>query len=76
MPSFKLRVTITKDHTITLPAEVPEGQAEVVVTVEPPTGAEGRRPVGIDAKSGILVPDDFDAPLPEDLQRLFEGHGA
>lgn len=76
MPSFKLSVTITKDHTIKLPAEVPEGRAEVLVTVEPSREADGRRPVGIDATSGISVPDDFDAPLPEELQRLFEGHGA
>lgn len=22
---------------------------------------------------GLVIPDDFDAPLPEDLQRLFDG---
>jgi hypothetical protein len=72
-----MRVTITKEHVIKVPPEVPEGLAEVVVTLpEASPAASGRRPVGIDAASGITVPEDFDSPLPEDLQRLFEGHGA
>ena len=33
--------------------------------------AEPRRPGGWEGR--IWVADDFDAPLPEDLQRLFEG---
>ena len=32
------------------------------------------RPSGL-AKGDFVVPDDFDDPLPEELQRLFEGHG-
>ena len=33
--------------------------------------AEPRRPGGWEGR--IWIADDFDAPLPEDLQRLFEG---
>ena len=74
MPAFKLTVLITKDRNIRMPPEVPEGPAEIFVTVREPARS-GRRFVGLDAESGITVPDDFDAPLPEGLQRLFEGHG-
>ena len=31
------------------------------------------RPIGL-AEEQFVVPDDFDDPLPEELQRLFEGH--
>ena len=30
------------------------------------------RPIGL-AKGQFVVPDDFDDPLPDDIQRLFEG---
>lgn len=30
------------------------------------------RPIGL-AKGDFVVPDDFDAPLPDDLQATFEG---
>jgi prevent-host-death family protein len=36
--------------------------------------AEPRRPGGWEGR--IWIADDFDAPLPEDLQRLFEGDSA
>ena len=72
--SFKLNVTITKDHVIKVPDEIPEGAAEVIVTVAA-IPKEGRRPIGLDAATGITVPDDFNAPLPLELQRLFEGNG-
>ncbi len=29
--------------------------------------------MGMDNASGSVVPDDFDAPLPPDVQRYFEG---
>ncbi len=32
------------------------------------------RPSGL-AEGEFVVPDDFDDPLPDELQRLFEGHG-
>src|SRR5215210_434154 len=33
---------------------------------------EGKRPIGMDTGKG-WVADDFDSPLPEDLQKLFDG---
>ena len=74
MPAFKLTVMITKDRLIRVPPEVPEGAAEIFLTIREPVRS-GRRFVGLDAESGITVPDDFDAPLPEGLLRLFEDHG-
>ena len=73
--SFTLHVTITKDHVIKVPDEIPEGAAEVIVTVASVSQGEGRRPIGLDAASGITVPEDFNAPLPPELLRLFEGNG-
>lgn len=35
-------------------------------------GAPPLRPIGL-AKGQFIVPDDFDDPLPEEIQRLFEG---
>lgn len=35
-------------------------------------GAQGLRPIGL-AEGQFVVPDDFDDPLPDELQRLFEG---
>ena len=44
-----------------------------VAEVKPfPTRAETRRPFGLCAGE-FTVPDDFDAPLPEDLLNAFEG---
>jgi hypothetical protein len=73
--AFKLKVVIPANRRIelALPFDLPMGPAEVIVL----TSAEGQvekhlRPIGIDAGKG-WVADDFDAPLPEDLQGLFEG---
>ncbi len=35
---------------------------------------QGPRPIGL-AAGEFVVPDDFDAPLPDDLLRAFEGRG-
>lgn len=75
MNTIKLHVDVKEDHVIQLPPEVPVGPAEVIVIAKGPAGTV-RRPVGIDAGQGFSVPDDFDDPLPPDLQRLFEGEGS
>ncbi len=36
--------------------------------------ANSPRPMGL-AEGEFVVPDDFDAPLPEDILRDFEGRG-
>ena len=75
MSAIKVHVDVKEDHVIRLPPEVPVGPADVIV-IALASGKPGRRPVGIDAGKGFSVPDDFDDPLPADLQRLFDGEGA
>lgn len=71
MTTIKVHVDVKEDRVIQLPPEVPAGPAEVIVIVQAPPTA-GRRPVGIDAGLGFSVPDDFDDPLPPELQRMFD----
>ena len=71
--AVKLRIVIPEDHRVelTLPEELPAGPAEVIVLSTPkPRG--GHAAMGMDAGKGWIA-DDFNAPLPADLQRLFEG---
>jgi hypothetical protein len=75
MNAIKLQVDVKEDHVIQLPPEIPVGPAEVIVIAQAQARAD-RRPVGIDAGLGLSVPDDFDDPLPPELQRLFDGEGA
>lgn len=75
MQAVKLDIVIPSSHQVelTLPESLPSGPAEVIVLV--PSRAAGRSPgrgFGMDVGKG-WVADDFDAPLPEDLQSLFEG---
>ena len=37
-----------------------------------PVTASGKRPLGLDEGRGFIA-DDFDAPLPEEILRAFEG---
>ena len=73
--AVKLNIMIPASRRIelALPDELPLGPAEVIVlttSAEPST--RHLRPLGIDVGKGGVA-DDFDAPLPEDLQQLFEG---
>ena len=43
-----------------------------LLTILHPAGSAGPRPIGL-AKGEFKVPDDFNAPLPEDVLRDFEG---
>jgi len=74
----KLRVVIPEDHRlqIELPADLPAGPAEVIVLVtrEEPAPADRRAAMGMD-RGAVWVAEDFDAPLPEEIQRAFEGEG-
>jgi len=71
--ALKLQVVVPLDHRleILLPDEVPAGPAEVIVLTEQ-RRRERKRKMGMDAGRG-WVADDFDAPLPDDLERLFTG---
>jgi hypothetical protein len=73
--AVKLNIVIPASRRveITLPNDLPLGPAEIIVLTAPEPSEEPRlRPIGIDAGKGWIA-EDFDAPLPEDLQQLFEG---
>ena len=76
MPAeVKLNIVIPLSHHVelTLPDTLPPGPAEVVVrTVSRLPSNPRSQAMGMDMGKG-WVADDFDAPLPEDLQQLFEG---
>ncbi|HEX7836105.1 MAG TPA: hypothetical protein VF469_01515 [Kofleriaceae bacterium] len=69
--------TIVSGNTLRLPdLGAFEGKRVEVIVVEedaelPPTGTSPRRPLGI-LRGQLVVPEDFDAPLPPDIQRYFE----
>jgi hypothetical protein len=72
--ALKLQVVVPEDHRleIVLPEEVPAGPAEVIVLTEDRRSQERKRRMGMDRGRG-WVSDDFDAPLPDDLERMFSG---
>ena len=75
--ALKLNVTVTRERVIRLPDDFPEGPAEVIVL---PTASDaspkphaGRR---LGSMHGLItIADDFDAPLPPEIQRVFDGEG-
>ncbi|WP_437673569.1 hypothetical protein [Sorangium sp. So ce131] len=77
MQAAKIAIVIPADHRVELqlPADLPEGPAEVIVliTSQPKAAPPDRRAaLGMD-RGKVQIADDFDAPLPEDLQRAFDG---
>jgi hypothetical protein len=73
----RIAIVIPADHRVELqvPADLPEGPAEVIVLI--PSGQarppfDRRAALGMD-RGEVRVADDFDAPLPDELQRAFEG---
>ncbi len=66
---------IKKGQTIELLTEidVPDGQ-EVLINIQgvDTSPLEKMRPSGL-CEGEFVVPDDFDAPLPEDVLQSFEG---
>jgi hypothetical protein len=47
-------------------------KASGLLTIFPQSSPSGLRPIGL-AKGQFTVPDDFNAPLPEDILQAFEG---
>ncbi|MBW8875334.1 MAG: hypothetical protein JF614_10260 [Acidobacteria bacterium] len=73
--AVKIEIVIPENRRIelALPQDLPLGPAEVIVLAGPERPLASRlRPMGIDAGKG-WVAEDFDAPLPDDLLRSFEG---
>ena len=73
MQAVKLEIVIPSSHHVelALPESLPTGPAEVIVlTPSRHQSSSARGGMGMDVGKG-RVADDFDAPLPEDLQTLF-----
>jgi hypothetical protein len=70
---------IGEDHTIRVPTEVPVGRVRVIVLVEHQgtegklSRAEERRRLIEKYRGQISIADDFNEPLPTEVQRYFDG---
>ncbi|HEY3356078.1 MAG TPA: type II toxin-antitoxin system Phd/YefM family antitoxin [Polyangia bacterium] len=71
---MKLNIVIPESRRleIDLPYDVPAGPAELIVLASAGTPASTARPLGMDV-GRVTIADDFDAPLPHDLQAAFDG---
>lgn len=77
MQAAKISIVIPADRRVDLrlPPDLPEGPAEVIVLISSRQKAatpDRRAALGMD-RGKVRIADDFDAPLPEDLQRAFDG---
>ncbi|WP_437305169.1 type II toxin-antitoxin system Phd/YefM family antitoxin [Sorangium sp. So ce388] len=76
MQRARLNIVIPADHRIELklPDELPPGPAEVIVevVVKARKVPNRRDAIGKDVGNGWIA-EDFDAPLPDEIQRAFEG---
>ena len=78
--AVRVHVTVGADHVVRLPDEVPPGEAEVIVLF---TGGQGSGEMARKARlraerfgalrDAFTLAPDFDAPLPEEILREFEG---
>ena len=69
-----LTVEVEIDHGRIVPkgSEALPEKASGLLTIFAPTPLTQLRPIGL-AKGQFTVPDDFNAPLPEDVLQTFEG---
>ena len=69
-----LTVEVEIDHGRVSPkgAEILPEEASGLLTILNPPPLSQLRPIGL-AKGQFTVPDDFNAPLPEDVVQTFEG---
>ena len=69
-----LTVEVEIDHGRVSPkgADALPEKASGLLTILNPSPLSQPRPIGL-AKDQFTVPDDFNAPLPEDVLRTFEG---
>ncbi len=73
--AIKIDIVIPSSRHVELklPDTVPAGPAEIIVLTPPrPEKRRRRGGMGMDVGRGWAA-DDFDAQLPPELQRLFEG---
>lgn len=77
--AVEFQADIGEDHTIRIPAEVPVGRARVIVLVDRvdaehrATMAEERRKLAGKYQGQLSISEDFDEPLPPEIQRYFDG---
>jgi hypothetical protein len=67
-----VEVELDHGHIRATGAEALPDKASGLLTILAPTTLSQARPTGL-AKGQFTVPDDFNAPLPEDVLQTFEG---
>ena len=67
-----VEVEIDHGHILPKGAESLPEKASGLLTILTPAPSSQPRPAGL-ARGQFIVPDDFNAPLPEDILRAFEG---
>ena len=67
-----LEVEIDHGHVLSKGAEALPDKASGLLTILNLSTLSHPRPIGL-AKGQFTVPDDFNAPLPEDVLQAFEG---
>jgi hypothetical protein len=67
-----LEVEIDHGRVLTKGPETLPEKASGLLTILSPQPLSQARPIGL-AKSEFTVPDDFNAPLPEDVLQAFDG---
>jgi len=67
-----VEVEIDHGHVLPKGAEVLPDQASGLLTILTLTPPSELRPIGL-ARGQFTVPDDFNAPLPEEFLQTFEG---
>ena len=72
MSYVTVEVEIDHGHVLAKGAESLPEQGSGLLTVLAPKPLTQPRPIGL-AKGQFTVPDDFNAPLPEDVLQAFEG---
>ena len=72
MSYLTVEVEIDHGHVASKGAESLPDKASGLLTILAPTPLTQLRPAGL-AKGQFIVPENFNAPLPEDVLRTFEG---
>jgi hypothetical protein len=72
MSYLTVEVEIDHGHILAKGAEVLPEKASDLLTIPTPAPLSQLRPIGL-ARGRFTVPDDFNAPLPENVLQTFEG---
>lgn len=72
MSYLTVEVQIDHGHVVPKGGEVLPEKASGLLTIIPELSPSHQRPIGL-AKGQFTVPNDFNAPLPDDIVQAFEG---